>query len=57
MEIIINGLYINISEKNIHIHDSYKIKGSKAKKEIINKILSYDNRILEYRSFKSLLRE
>lgn len=57
MELIINDLYINISENNIHLHDSYKINITKEKKFILNEILEADNRVLQYRSFNSIIHE
>lgn len=57
MELIINDLYVNISENNIHLHDSYKINTTKEKKFILNEILEADNRVLQYRSFNSIIHE
>ena len=57
MKIVIDGLNIYISKNNIHIQDSFKIKGIKEKKNILNKLLKNEPEILKYRTFNSLVRE
>ena len=57
MNLVFNDLFINISNNNIHIHDSFKIHKKEDKINILNKIISYYPEILNKRSFKSMLKE
>ncbi len=57
MKLIINNLEINISETNIHLHDSFTIHSKKEKEFILNEIIKAFPEILNYRTFKSMLRE
>ena len=57
MEVIINDLKITISNTNIHLHDSFKIKTKEEKLFILHEIINVFPKILEYRTIKSMLRE
>ena len=55
MEFYLGSTYINITESNIHIHDSYKIDNKAEKIAMLNEIFS---RAADFpRSYKSALRE
>jgi len=57
MKIVIGNTFVDISPKNIHIHDSYKIKKETGMNFIIDRILDLDDSILKTRSRKSMIRE
>ena len=57
MKIVIGNTFIDISPKNIHIHDSYKIKKEAGMNFILDRILELDDSILKTRSRKSIIRE
>jgi hypothetical protein len=57
MIITFNDFYVNVTENNVHIHDSYKIKGKKRKLEIINAIIAFCPEAFKTRTIKSVLRE
>lgn len=57
MKIVIGNTFIEISPKNIHIHDSYKIKKEAEMNSILDRIVELDNNILKTRSRKSIIRE
>ena len=57
MKIVIGNTFVDISPKNIHIHDSYKIKKEAGMNFILDHILALDDSILKTRSRKSIIRE
>ena len=55
MEFYLGSTYINITDGNIHIHDSYKIDSNTEKQAMLNEIFSHAADFP--RSYKSALRE
>ena len=57
MDFYVGENYINITQGNVHIHDSYKVKTSKEIALVVDCILEADDGILKTRSKKSIIRE
>jgi len=57
MIITFEDFYVNVTESNVHIHDSYKIKGNRRKLEIISAITAACPTAFKTRTIKSVLRE
>jgi len=57
MIITFKDFYVNITDNNVHIHDSYKIKGKWKKLAVIERILEIQPDAFKIRSIRSVLRE